>query len=267
MEKIRISQSLIKKFEELNYCPKKIYATSIARTHLLPTSDAMLRGSYFETMVIGGGARNSIVTDLPRLKNGNKSTDHIRIDEQIERFDEVLAKYGISKPKPENCQVNIQVSARGFDLDLTIDFAAKMNNPEYGNFPVAIIDTKLTKDRESTFGPFGWGAPENIDPLQGQMYTFGFREYYSALKRLPNEYTPPFFFLVFDYKPNYGDSLIKIDYDQTFEEELFERIERTDNKIKESIQLEWESRPDYDQCKKCPVGLSGDCKLSPKIEF
>ena len=267
MQKIRISQSLIKLFEAENYCPKKIYHTHITRSHIMPTSDSMLKGSYFETMVIGSGARNSIVTELPRLKNGNKSTDNIRIDKQIENFPIVLEKYGIAPPKPQNCQVNIQVSKHGFDLDLTLDFASKMNNPDYGDFPVAIIDLKLTKDVNNTFGDFCWGTPENLDYLQAQFYTFGFREHFSELKRLPPNYTPPFFYLIFDYKTNIEDKLIKTEYDESIEEELFERIERADNKIKEAQKLDWEARPDYTHCKNCPLALAGDCKLNPKIEF
>jgi hypothetical protein len=267
MGQIPISQSLIKKFEEDNYCPKKIYHCNIIKTHQMPTSDAMVKGSYFETMVIGSGAHNSMITDLPRLKNGKKSTDHERIDLQVERFDEVLQKYGISKPKPENCQIEISIEKHGFLLNMTLDFAAKMNHIYWGEFPVAIIDLKLTKDRMNSYGDFCWGTPENMDHLQPKMYTYGFREHFSELKRLPDAFTPPFFYLVFDYKPDFGDSLIKIDYDRADEEELFDRIEKADYKIKESERGNWQARPDYEQCKKCPLALSGDCKEAPKIEF
>lgn len=269
MQSIPISQTLIKEFETYGYCPRKIYVRFIAKTHEQAPSESMVKGQYFETMVLGSGREGVRVTDLPHKKNGQPTIDHSRIDLQVQRFPEVLEKYGIRMPKANGRQLYIEVDINGITCSGNLDFVSPViyTDPitqEKKNYPVAVIDLKLTKDRDNEFGPFCWGTPENMDKLQGIMYPLLFKKKFAA--QLPEDYNTPFFYLVFDYKPQFGDKLIPVEYNAEEEERLIERITMTYEKLQESQRADWPAVPDYEQCKKCPLRITGECKEAPLIE-
>lgn len=265
MQKIPINQTLIKELEKPNTCPKKIYVMCVAKTHERGATESMLKGSYFETKVLGAEHfGEKAVFDLPRKKNGQCTIDHARIDLQAQQFPEVIKKYGIRMPKKNARQIMITLEKNNVLLYGTIDFVSPMEHPEYGSHPVAVIDLKLTKDRESTFGDFCWGLPENMDHLQGLMYPYLFKENFKD--HLPKGYTPPFYYLVFDYKPEFGNKLIPVEYDAYYEEKLWERIFAANDKLLEMQAAEWPAEPDYEQCKNCPLSKSGECTLSPSVD-
>lgn len=260
---IPISQTLIKEFETYGYCPRKIYVRYIAKTHEQEPSDSMIKGQYFETMALGSGRGGIKVTDLPRKKNGHVTIDHARIDFQAKRFAEVLDKWGIRMPKANGKQLEIITEVNGILLSGNLDFVSRVNNI-YGDFPVAVIDLKLTKDRKNTYGQFCWGEPEKMDKLQASMYPLLFKKKWGH--KLPRDYEIMFFYLVFDYKPDFGDNLIPVFYNAAEEEKLMERIRYTNEKMHEAIRTDWPAIPDYEQCKKCPLRISGECKQAPYIE-
>jgi hypothetical protein len=262
---ISYSQSLIKKFEEENYCPKKIKAMYIDKTHANEPSLSMQKGNYFEYLCIGAAAHNGVcVTDLPRKRKNQKTADQERIEHQANLFPEVLKEFGIEFPKEKNRQVTIShVLDNGIQIEGTFDFCAEINNEEWGHLPVAIIDIKLTSNIHSTFGDFCWGTPENMDLLQSFMYPFIFKERFKD--KLPKNYVPPFFYLVFDYKPDSEYKLIQTEYNFAEEEKLLKRVEYAYSQAQRCDELNWAPEPDMIQCNSCPVANAGDCDLKPII--
>jgi hypothetical protein len=265
MHNISINQTLIKEVENATACPRKIYVMHIAATHPREVTLSMLKGSYFETQVLGEDCfeEEKRIKDLPRKRNGEPTIDQARIDLQVREFPEALKKYGLRKPKPNGRQIKMSVQLGGITCHGTYDFVTAMESKDYGSHPVVIVDLKLTKDRDSTFGNFCWGTPENIDQLQGQMYPMLFKEFYKA--QLPKDYVPPFFYLIFDYKPQFGHKLIPVTYDAYYEDQVMERIRFTHEKLQSFVDSDFPEEPEYEACKTCPLAKLGQCKSAPLI--
>lgn len=262
---ISYSQSLIKQFEKEGYCPMKIKAMYIDKTHTNEPSLSMQKGNFFEYLCIGATARGGdCVTDLPRKRKNQKTVDQERIEYQASLFPQILAEYGIEFPKEKNRQVTIShVLNNGIKIEGTLDFCAEVNNEEWGHLPVAIIDIKLTSNIHSTFGDFCWGTPEEMDLMQAFMYPYIFKEKFK--NKLPEHYVPPFFYLVFDYKPDAEHKLIPVEYDFAKEEELLNRIHYAYAQAQRCDETDWAPEPDMIQCNSCPVADAGDCQLKPII--
>ena len=224
----------------------------------------MLSGQYAETGWIGSGVRGEKVTDLPRKKNGTKTIDHERIDEQIMIFDEVCKKYGIiiQKENDNGRKKNVQIpdlveikNIGGYDFPIFMSMTYDIISPiSYGevDLPAAIIDLKLTKNRDSTFPPYCWGSPEHMDHIQAFVYSF-----YSHL---------PFFYLIFDYKANdRGHKILPVNTNMNHPRkqkaaEARLRMDQMMTTIKGVLadithyqELGWHTEPSYLNCKNCPI--------------
>lgn len=257
MIKPNISQTLIKQFEDAFHCPKRINALYVAKTHQQEDSLSKLKGSYFETHVLGSMGNGSEVKDLPRKRNGEPTIDQARIDLQIEAFPKVLEEYGIKMPKEKARQLSVTKEYNGYTIKGIFDFVTEINSDEYGTYPIAVFDLKLTKDRDNEFGDFCWGVPENMDHIQAHMYTWLFLDYYKA--HLPEGYVPGFYYLLFDYKPAFGHKLVKVEYDAYYEGQLLERIDHCISKVEEAIKEEWPASPSPEMCKNCPLYKDKSC--------
>ena len=260
---MKLSQSLIKqvvkKGDLLNYCPRKVKEVYIDKKYDI-TSEAMLRGQYFETNTIGGVAHGEAVTDLPRLKNGSRSAHHKRIDDQIFRFDRLKDLHEI-EVKPEQTQVKL--SAKWPDdenviIEGTVDLFSGISyvdseSGEIVKVPLAMIDIKLTENLYTTYGDFAWAYPQNMDHLQAYAYTWLFMQNYG--KQIP------FFYWVFDYKPSEQENQLFLK--QINSADIAEFKETTRKVIEEfyfheSLQ-EWTEKPSAENCSKCPLKTDGSC--------
>ena len=236
-----LNQSTVKKFikkgSEVSHCPRQIYYSYISRKFPDPTTDAMLKGKYFESMCISGTAHGGdLVTDLPRKKVplkikkknpdaiGEKTISQIRIDEQAEIFKEKAEKYGviynefntqtkIYKRWHENPKV---ILSGELDIFPTI---LKYKDSSY----LTIVDLKLTGSITNTFGDFSWADFDNMDHLQPLQYLYLLKDIDFDLndKLNPGNYLKKllnperlkmindgyllFIYWIFDYKPNYDD--------------------------------------------------------------
>lgn len=264
LNEIPITQTLIKQFEKPNNCFRKVYECSVLRIHDTE-SIAMLNGCYFETLCLGAGSGGKQVLDLPRKKNGEKKIDQERIEFQAAQFEYYLRKWGIKKPSDKGKQIEIKTVYKGFLVKIVIDFVSSIDNEELGKYPVAIFDTKLTKNMHNEFGGFSWGAPENMDHLQGMFYPVVFATYYKD--HLPKDYVVPFYNLVFDYKTTPEAKVVPVLFDAMYEDRLLERITFCNEKLEYAIKEDWPTVPDYDNCKNCPLLKNGSCKDAPNINF
>lgn len=256
-KKIKINQTLIKAMCE-GYCPAQIKAIFIDETVKIKPSESMLRGSYFENLCLGAGNAHgeAPVINLTRLKNGEKSVAHQRIDAQAEVFKKICSERPIII-KHRQIKITLEYNT-DYDLEGTLDFTGTIDdNPE-----TAVFDIKLTSSlyKDHTYGPFGswsWAYPMNQDFIQAYMYHYLF---YESTGMKAN-----FYYLVFDYKPNEPEYLIihkKVD--RLHIAELLESVRKTIEKIEFHKSSSWDYEPSYKVCINCPLRFNCPAKILQK---
>ena len=201
---LRISKSLIRqliyKGEPYPVCPYKVYHTLLLRDVVSIPSDSMIKGLYFESKCLCVSANRNAIVDLPRhKKTGAKLIDHDRIDQAVERFNQVKEDYALiveqnrvqryhkRRWRDSQCQWDIPIY-----LDGTLDLISPISKSGY-SFEEATIDLKLTRDRDvvetfsnGLFHSTPWGNMGQADFSEAMMYRLIFGK--------------PFVYMVFDYK-------------------------------------------------------------------
>lgn len=215
----------------------------------------MGRGLFFEQQCLGASAGEyEEIPTLPRLSNGRKSVDQIRIEAQVVNFKRLLKRYHCEAEKVQHeiSRVWMHNYADMFDEEIilfgTTDFEGpiyirafnKNNEIVELDFDDAVHDLKLTKSIHATL-PDGstWKYPWTIKDLQARMY-----KYISG---------KPFFYWIFDYKPNYEHRIYYVDDDPQKELEMHEAIRKTAEKLMEFKELGYPERPFFNICQHCPI--------------
>lgn len=293
MNELKISQSLIKKFfykgEKRDYCPNQIYCEMIIKSHNR-TTDAMVAGSYFETLCLGSGINDQKTEDMTRKKLtakqimakqiiGDKTIDQIRVEQQAMVFERQAAIFQISVQKEINTQVklvkefskNDNIILQG-ELDI---FPSTILLPERG-MRLCVIDLKLT-GRFTDWGEYCWGSPSSLDNIQGLFYNNLVRNIDIELNAKHNPeskisylYTGPiknqleknealFFYWVFNYKEKQiSNKFIEVQFDAIAKAELNTAILRTIDEYNKNERDGWtKTNPSYERCGSCAVL---DCK-------
>jgi hypothetical protein len=306
-KKFPISQSIIKLFlhngEEKQYCFRRIFLTKIVRSLPEQRTEPMMKGKYFETYCLGKSSGGEIY-DLPRkgltkkelaenavrkvekkpLLLGQKTLDHIRIDDQITRF-KALA----NKNKVVIADYNVQVPIiTRWDQDPDIFLSAELDifpttillpDEEDDNIPklfAAIIDLKLTSDIHNTFGEYCYGSPEYLDLIQAKMYHYCVRKIdkdlnpglteliTESVQKLIDQNRILFLLWIFNYKGKVlEDKFIKVSWDCNKLAELNESIRKTIGCLEMGEKLDWPTNPEFHMCKSCPWT---DCPDKIKIQ-
>lgn len=299
-----LTQSLVSRFlykgeERETFCPSKTYHIDMIHSHHYRTA-SMLNGSFFETLCIGSGTGGRVTDDLPRkrlvkareLENikrketglpevkGDKTMDQIRIEQQVQRFKLLSAKYQVTVEPKGNTQVRIIVPwHKNPEIYLSCEFdifpTAIITNE---GLKLAIIDLKLTADINVTFGEYCWGAPEFMDLIQAYMYHYCARQVINHVDTNPNMVellTKPavnliqqnqleFYYWVFNYKKEeLQDKLVKVVWDATKEQEFHEAIRKTVSLIEFYETQSWPTKPQYKLCKECTVF---DCPARTNVQ-
>lgn len=270
IKELYIHQSLIRRImnkgTRRDYCPLQIYYTMITGELKFKPSRYMKNGLYFEAGALNNGIdKNGQVPQLERLKNGKKSTENLRIDEQIFNFRESVSKQlnlVIRKDniwRQFNAEVDDAVLKDRFKFQIFVEMETDLISPiKYKEFDhdVAIIDVKLTGDRNGCFGEFCWGEPERMDHIQAFLYSFTL--------------DLPFFYIVMDYPASgRGWKLVPVNTDVNHPDprvadearkrkrEMFQTIRATAAEIESNHLHGWKTNPMPENCKGCPVL---DCK-------
>lgn len=261
---------IIYKNNIIDFCPKKLYETYLTGNKNTILTESMKKGLYFESLLLGKG-RTGSVFDLPRLKNGRKSIDQIRIESQAEMAVMVLKMYGMEVIK-KGPLCNTQVLAKrpiSFEQHPQVEFMLKggldlltpVDFPDTKfKYDTAIVDIKLTGSRFNEHGKYCWGLPEYMDMTQGVLY--------STITGLP------FFYLVFDYKEKRGNGHVPIPVStmamfpnglEDPEEEPYYNLAKkraVDLKVNIKTTVEqillmdsmgYPERPSYNNCELCPL--------------
>lgn len=238
-----LTQTCVKDLEKEETCPYRWMKQWIEKDPSLKlSSEDLSKGKFFEYLVLGSGAiEGEDVKDLPRLRDGSKSTDQLRIEEQAFRIKKAL----FDKNDPDYLGFEIKSVQRHLsvnDESGTLDIEAIDNKDN-----IWIIDLKLTKDLSSDRTKYGWGNDwSTIDLIQLTHY----KELYN---KVYNDVNPRVGLLVADYSPKkqieFGEILIS-----NFK--LNEKRKRF-AKAREVIALyeknEWIKYPSFNECKNCPL--------------
>ena len=266
---LTVSSSSIKRLFFKNsirdICNTNYYWCNVLRRCKGRVSDAMLRGQYFETQILGCGAAGSTLYDLPRhKKTGEKLTDHVRIDELIHKWDQFAEIHQIIIIKEgENC--NVQRRIGPIELDIpelkehwpNVKVLLKMDtdiiSPIFYDgiyYDAAVLDLKLTQSLNNKFGEYCWGSPEFIDHIQAFLYS-----YFTGL---------PFFYLIGDYKDSryeimhvntnreHPDEGLRKEAELRYKETIRRIIDFVDAVMeRETKELWYYQWPSKDNCKTC----------------
>jgi len=294
-----IKDVISKHQEEQEFCPRFMKECYIDKTIDSISSEPMMKGKFFESLAFGSTTNSAAVTDLPRKKlskkaiaeltakklpiKGEKTVDQVRIETQVERL----------KKRAEELMIQIQTG-----VNTHVPIYKKFNDEillagEFDLFPtpvlyegimrLAIIDLKLTGDVNSTFGGFGWGNPNHIDYIQGDMYHFLVRdidfELNPHLKDVLDERLLDiiknnqiiFLYWIWGYKEplEFQEKIIERQYEESFggslrQQDLKERIRKAYSILKREEMMGWIENPCQKHCRMCPLNknFGGDCKSS-----
>ena len=250
-----ISQSLIKQFTKKKYdgdveikerCPYYIYTCYIAKTDKSLTTNAMLKGLFFEQLCLGRSATDEVIDDLPRKTRppGEKTTDQIRIEEQAIEFQRLCSQYGIEL-SPDNVQNKYkQLYKHDFEDECEVyltgvtDFEHPIYSSVSNKLVDCVIDLKLTQKIDSTFGDYAWGNPVYIDHIQMDMYN-----YLTGKQGL---------YWVFDYSVGKKNDMFSHTPEQEDIDRLHFRIRQTIIELMYDYKMEYPANGVYEICKLCP---------------
>lgn len=234
------SQTSIKDLERDETCPFRWKSQWVDKLIPFKKSEDLDKGKYFEYLALGKGAiAGEDVTDLIRLKNGDKSADQIRIEAQAERFKRLFEP---TDPEYLGLKiVKLQPKLVVGNRNGTLDFVAE----DEDDYPW-VIDLKLTKDLTSDRTKYGWGNDwENLDLLQQVHYEDLFEKEYGVRPRTG--------LLVFDYTPNkrveFGEIIIS-DSKRISKEVRFTSAEEAFNLYEKKG---WIRIPELKECENCPL--------------
>ena len=180
LTKLRLSSTLLKRLyykgePRQDTCPKKEYHHILKADIRQPPSEIMMRGLLFEAICFRDKEAEEYYAEKLTLNNGRRSIHTDRIYEQAQMFEMVAGKYGLTI---DNTQVHLHGGLHmpkfpdiEFSLEGTADIVTEIHATGF-DYAVAVVDLKLTMDRNSEFGEFAWGAPQFMDHTQAILYSY-----------------------------------------------------------------------------------------------
>lgn len=242
MSEFFFTQTALKDLEKPETCPLRWKKQWIDKEIQFPSNEAMIKGKYFEQLVIGAGAiEGDEVNDLPRLKNGDKSTDQLRIEAQAER-----AKRMLFTPEDEEYLgliiKRVQYEMRSPSLRKgTWDIEAEDKEGS-----IWLVDLKLTSDLTSDRTPYSWGHNwDKLDLIQLPHYQDLYFELFGVRPRMA--------LLVMDYTAQkravFGEIVIS-DSKLSQKEVRFTTAEQV---VALYNKHGWPTDPSIKECETCPL--------------
>lgn len=237
-----LTQSSLKDLERDETCPFRWKAQWIDKIIPFKVSEDMDKGNYFEYLVLGKGAKGNETTDLTRLKNGHKSTDQTRIEQQAERCRRML--YDRNDPEflglvPIAVQAKFSHDGREGTLDI---LATELDAPNVR----WLIDLKLTKDLSADHSKWSWGRDwRELDFIQ--------LSHYSDLVEKEFGERPKIGLLVLDYSPKKRAEFGEIQLTETKRKEKEERFQAGEEAISLYNKNGWIKIPNHSECEGCPL--------------
>jgi hypothetical protein len=232
------SQTALKDLEKETTCPSRWNAQWLEGIISFEPNIYMERGLFFESLAIGGGAKDQIVLDLPRLRNGNKSTNQIRIEEQAENFSQQFNPTHKRFLGFTIVQTQLVLNANG--KSGVIDFLAMDENSN-----PCIFDLKSTYNLKR-----GWWADiDAVDFLQQYHYHDLYMQTFSVPKgkKLRN------LLAIYDYSPQKNTLITELDVTKERIKAVNERFDAGVEVVKMYKEKGWTTDPSENECKNCPL--------------
>jgi hypothetical protein len=241
MKEFYLTQTSLKDLERQETCPWRWKEQWLEGTIPFKSNEMMDKGKYFEQLILGSGAiSGDEVNDLPRLKNGEKSAEHLRIDAQAERckrmlFDEKDPEYlGFSVIAT---QLEVKVGNRKGTYDI---HAWDQESWDW------VIDLKLTSDLTSDRTQYGWGNDwASLDLVQITHYQDLFLQKFGKRPRMG--------LLVMDYSTQKRAMFGEICISENKLREKENRFKMAENVIDLYKTNGWVKIPNVKECEACPL--------------
>jgi hypothetical protein len=213
----------------------------------------MVRGLYFEYHCLGSNAHsNGEVPVLTTLASGKKSADHIRIDEQIIRFNEMFdpAHEDFLGHEITHRQLFLKGSFDETPVEGTLDFVSVHNGVHYVN------DLKLTSDINGY-----WAETQTMDHTQAITYSWLYEQNFGV--------KPVFRYWVFDYSPRKNIKFVDVEATEATFSEIMRSYVVADTHL-ESLLADYEempATPSPEQCSRCRVVDCSERVIKSKIKY
>lgn len=289
-----ICSKVLSKGEEIDFCPAKVRAYILEGKDEFST-DSMEKGNFYESLLLGSSRDGTKVLQLERKKVSDKAkreatkkglpppepemrVDEIRIRTQAQMSEIKLFNHKVQIVKEFNTQVPVFKIWNGIFLEAHLDIfptplCLDLDKPD--DIRIACIDTKLTIDLDSTFPPFCWGKPEEIDITQALMYYFMLEDidysinpYLLLINQKERQFPDvQFAYFVAEYR---SDERMKSEFFPVRKtdmrmNEIKEIIRKTASIIEQHNETGWPENPSYNKCKNCPLNPSNNGKCTKAI--
>lgn len=236
---MQITQSIVKTLE--SECPRLANELILKRPEA-PDGSPMQKGSFFETLCLGAGVGGK-QTELPLLKKG-KSAEHIRIEEQAERFKNMF--------NPDHRDFGGKIIK---DKQLVLKYGDREGTIDFTTDPLIVYDLKLTADLEGGM----WSDLSTVDFLQQIHYQWLYEQNYGII--------PEMRLLVFDYSTKMRIKEIRVNITDEAINQYHYRFDSAKTLWDEySLLEEFPRIPKESSCSKCPL-LCSKRLLKETVQF
>lgn len=219
-------------------------------------SEAMMYGSWFETLAIGSGVNGKITQPTAKME---KSDYADRVKQQAtdcRRYFKTLGGKIISRQEYIYTTI-IDADGQVIPLCGGLDVLYGFPHTERSNI---IIDLKFTGDNDSDFGPYQYGNPEKINPQQAV--------HYKMLHKAKYGIDAAFEYWIFDKSPSCKQKRIGVEVSEMTELLHIEKCSRIYNEIIMSLEMDdWGFKNSFDNCRSCPIKCVYERVLPDLIEI
>lgn len=261
MEKLRLSQSMLKDWENMCGIAFKVkYFSDIPEEEnpfYIGNKEVVILGNVYEQNIIGisrGGKKTVPSAELIKKPVYERMVDQSK-----------LTKSWLRKLDGKIVGVQQRIEAEFEWEGKTIYIVGHLDiNFKTGDGKFKIIDLKLSGDRDASYGPFQWKNLNNIDYTQPKQYILLVHlNFNQSVEDTEFEYH------IADTSTQKRVKIINVSsFDSTIEGHK-ERLAKAYNEIEEALVIDYfEPKNDYDRCSVCP--LKEDCEyrnIKPIVEY
>jgi hypothetical protein len=188
-------------------------------------------GSFFETICLGAGADGTQTTSLPLLQSGKKSSDHLRIEKQAQRFLDMF-----DPTHPDWCGKTIT------DKQVVLTHQGRKGTIDFITDPLIVYDLKLTATIQDGY----WSDLSKVDFIQQVHYEWLYEMNYGV--------RPEMRLIIFDYSPKMLVKEVKLNITDEAREMYHIRFDEAEEQLGDwSLLEEFPRRPNEKDCSRCPL--------------
>jgi len=226
---------------ENGMCPQVWKARYIDRTFDSQPSEAMMYGSWFETLAIGSGVGGKITEPTATMA---KSAYADRVKAQASDCRRYLKAMGGKVISRQEYIYTTIVDSEGQVIPVCggLDVLYGFPNTDRSNI---IIDLKFTGDNDNDFGPYQYGNPEKANVQQAI--------HYKILHKAKYGEQCDFEYWLFDRSPSLKQNRISVSVSEITEAMHIDKVSRVYNEIIMALELDdFGYKNTFSNCRNCP---------------